>query len=67
MAGALGLRLAGDASYFGVIHHKPWIGDALRQIVPQDIRCAHQLLYLAALLMLVLVLLSRGVMLLATI
>ena len=29
-AGLLGLRLAGDAWYHGVLHKKPYIGDALR-------------------------------------
>ncbi len=37
MAGALGLRLCGPASYFGVLHEKPWIGDARREICPDDI------------------------------
>ena len=37
MAGALGLRLCGPATYFGVVHDKPWIGDARREIVPGDI------------------------------
>lgn len=44
-AGALGIRLAGDASYFGKIYHKPWIGDALREVEPEDIRRANVLLY----------------------
>ena len=46
-AGALGLRLAGDASYFGVVHHKPYIGDALREIEAEDIRRAVKLMYIA--------------------
>ncbi len=37
MAGALGVRLCGPASYFGVLHDKPWIGDALRPIRAGDI------------------------------
>lgn len=45
MAGALGLRLCGPASYFGVKHPKPWIGDARRKIVPDDIRRACRLEY----------------------
>lgn len=36
-AGALGVRLAGPASYFGVLHNKPVIGDDLRPIEPADI------------------------------
>lgn len=37
MAGALGVQLAGDASYFGIVHHKPTIGDAVRQAERADI------------------------------
>ncbi len=48
MAGALGVRLAGDAWYFGELHKKPTIGDANREIEPLDIRRAHRLLYLTA-------------------
>ena len=44
-AGALGLRLAGDASYFGKIVKKPYIGDALREIEPEDIRRACKLMF----------------------
>ena len=44
-AGLLGLRLAGDASYHGVLHKKEFIGDALRPIEAEDIRRAGRLLY----------------------
>ncbi|MBO4458911.1 MAG: cobalamin biosynthesis protein CobD [Butyrivibrio sp.] len=37
-AGALGLKLAGPASYFGKIHDKQYIGDEKRTIEPEDIR-----------------------------
>lgn len=37
MAGALGVELAGPASYFGKIYDKPSIGDPLRPIEPEDI------------------------------
>ena len=37
MAGALGVQLAGAASYFGVVHHKPTIGDDLRPVERADI------------------------------
>ena len=50
MAGALGLRLCGPARYFGMLHEKPWIGDARREIVPDDIRRACRLEYAGALL-----------------
>ena len=44
-AGLLGLRLAGDAWYHGVLHKKPYIGDALRDIEHRDIPRACKLLY----------------------
>ena len=50
MAGALGLRLGGPASYFGVKHDKPWLGDERRGIVPGDIRRACRMEYAGALL-----------------
>lgn len=37
MAGLLRVQLAGDATYGGHIHHKPFIGDPLRPVEPQDI------------------------------
>ncbi len=40
MAGALGVRLCGPASYFGVLHDKPYIGDDNRPVEPEDIRRA---------------------------
>ena len=40
MAGALGVRLCGPASYFGVPHEKPYIGDDERTVEPEDIRRA---------------------------
>ena len=45
MAGALGVQLAGPASYFGKVHQKPWIGDDTRPIEPQDITRAGRMLY----------------------
>ena len=53
-AGLLGLRLAGDAWYHGVLHKKPYIGDALREIETQDIPRACNLLYVTAFLALLL-------------
>lgn len=46
-AGALHLRLAGDAWYFGILHKKPYIGDDDRQIQPADIRRANRLMFFA--------------------
>ena len=43
-AGALGVQLAGPASYFGVVHDKPTIGDATRPIEPSDIVASTRLL-----------------------
>ena len=44
-AGLLGLRLAGDAWYHGVLHKKPAIGDPVQEVEPEDIRRACRLLY----------------------
>ena len=53
-AGLLGLRLAGDAWYHGVLHKKPYIGDEVRSIRHEDIPLAGRLLYRTALLALLL-------------
>ena len=47
-AGALGIRLAGDASYFGKIVKKPFIGDARRSVEYEDIKRVNRLMYLTA-------------------
>lgn len=52
-AGALDIRLAGDAVYFGKLVHKPYIGDDNREIEEQDIVRANRLMYLTSVLMLV--------------
>ena len=44
-AGALHIQLAGDASYFGKIYHKPTIGDEIRHTEAEDIRNANRLMY----------------------
>ncbi|MBQ6230438.1 MAG: cobalamin biosynthesis protein CobD [Eubacterium sp.] len=44
-AGALHVQLAGDASYFGEIHHKETIGDPDRKPEPEDIRKVNELMY----------------------
>ena len=49
-AGLLGLRLAGDAWYHGVLHKKPYIGDERRTIEPDDIPRACRLMTAAAIL-----------------
>lgn len=47
-AGALGIQLAGDASYFGKIVKKPYIGDRVRAVEYEDIKRANHLMYLTA-------------------
>lgn len=47
-AGALGIQLAGDASYFGKILEKPLIGDKEREVEAEDIKRANVLLYTTA-------------------
>ena len=49
-AGSLGLRLAGDAKYGDRIVSKPYIGDPLRDIEPQDIVRANKLMVTAGVL-----------------
>ena len=53
-AGALGVRLAGPAWYFGKLVDKPYLGDDLRPIEHEDIRRANALMYAAAVAALVL-------------
>ena len=43
-AGALGIKLAGPASYFGKIVDKPFIGDGLRAVELEDIKRANKLM-----------------------
>lgn len=49
-AGALGIRLAGPARYFGKLYLKPTIGDPTRPVCPEDILRANRMLYAASLL-----------------
>jgi len=49
-AGLLGLRLAGDAWYHGVLHKKEYIGDARREIENEDIPRTCRLMYITAVL-----------------
>lgn len=53
-AGLLGVRLAGDAWYHGVLHKKKYIGDDTREIAHRDILLACRLLYMTAFLTLLL-------------
>ena len=47
-AGALGIQLAGDASYFGKLVKKPYIGDKTRVVEIEDICRANHLMYRTA-------------------
>lgn len=49
-AGLLGLQLAGDAWYHGVLHKKEYIGEAKREIEYADIPRTCRLMYAAAIL-----------------
>jgi len=61
MAGALGVELAGPASYFGRIYDKPAIGDPLRPIEPEDILRANGMMVTASALALLLLAGIRGI------
>ena len=52
-AGALGLRLAGDAWYFGKLVKKPFIGDETRHAEAQDIIRVNRLMMTASFLSLI--------------
>ena len=49
-AGALGIRLGGPAVYFGELHEKPYIGDAVREPEYDDIPRANRLMYISSFL-----------------
>ncbi|WP_294428907.1 adenosylcobinamide-phosphate synthase CbiB [uncultured Treponema sp.] len=49
-AGALGIQLAGDTVYDGVVEKKDFIGDKTREIEYEDIFCANVLMYAATVL-----------------
>jgi len=61
MAGALGVRLAGPAQYHGKLTEKPYIGDANREIEPEDIIKSHKLVYATSVLLLIISLAVRAV------
>ena len=62
-AGALGIQLAGDAHYHGILHKKEFIGDPIRKIQGYDIFRANVLLYVSAFLCMGVCLLVKIVML----
>lgn len=49
-AGALGIRLAGNAYYFGKLYEKPFIGEDKRPVVYEDIKRANKLMLTTAIL-----------------
>ncbi|MBQ1993501.1 MAG: cobalamin biosynthesis protein CobD [Lachnospiraceae bacterium] len=49
-AGALRIRLAGDAFYFGKLVKKPYIGDDLSAVTPENIKDVNQMMYASAIL-----------------
>ncbi len=62
-AGALHIRLAGNAYYFGKLYEKPYIGDPDRAVEPADISRTCKLMYGTSILLLVIL---EGVGLLIT-
>lgn len=52
MAGALGIKLAGDAWYFGKLYKKEYIGDSKREVEADDIIKAHRLMNVTSYIML---------------
>lgn len=52
-SGALGVRLAGNAYYFGKLCEKPYIGDAVREIENEDIVRVNRMMYVSSFLMLI--------------
>ncbi|AYA40822.1 cobalamin biosynthesis protein [Xenorhabdus nematophila] len=54
VAGALGIRLGGPSVYFNQRVEKPWIGDAKREVTPEDIPYAVQMMIVASIMALLL-------------
>jgi adenosylcobinamide-phosphate synthase len=63
VAGALGILLGGDSSYFGKLTHKPTIGDKKRAVCKEDILLTGRIMQTGTLLFVVLLLLLRRVFL----
>ncbi len=53
-AGSLGVQLIGPAVYFGKLVDKPYIGDALREIEPEDILRTNRIMVTASVIGLIL-------------
>ncbi|MDE1486322.1 adenosylcobinamide-phosphate synthase CbiB [Xenorhabdus bovienii] len=54
VAGALGIRLGGPSVYFNQRVEKPWIGDARREVTPEDIPQSVQMMRVASVMALLL-------------
>ncbi len=61
-AGALHVRLAGDAFYFGKLYKKPFIGDNDRTIVPEDVKSMNRLMLAASVLSLLFLSVLKGLL-----
>lgn len=51
-AGALDIRLLGDAYYFGKLHRKNTVGDDIRSVESEDIRRVNRLMFCTSVIML---------------
>lgn len=60
-AGALNVRLAGDAYYFRELHKKEYIGDAGREIENEDIRRTNRIMYVTSSILLVMSVILRAI------
>lgn len=60
-AGALNVRLAGDAYYFGELHKKEYIGDAGREIENEDIRRTNRIMYVTSAIVLAMSVIFRTI------
>lgn len=65
MAGALHIRLGGNAVYFGRTFTKPFLGNDDRPIERTDILRSHRILYITSILLLILAIALRGGIILA--
>ncbi|MBD2810265.1 cobalamin biosynthesis protein [Xenorhabdus sp. Vera] len=54
VAGALGIRLGGPGIYFNQLVEKPWIGEAKREVIPDDIPLSVQMMMMASMMALLL-------------
>lgn len=58
-AGALGVRLGGDATYFGVLYKKASLGDPKRTVESNDIARTTQLMWLSSIIILIFLVITR--------